>query len=153
MPLLPQSPDAGELCSMRFGLLPVSEWAAWHLHRARPHHWPLLRPKQWAIIRSLQQKELSWTTWENPSQSQCAEQIFFMEAETWASFTISHSSPHGLICLCHRSIMSELSVGLKAGIMFSSAAEVAKGPILSVSPSGLIWVCCYCHSGLPVPRT
>jgi len=34
--------------------------------------------------------------------------------------------------------MSELSVGLKAGIMFSSAAEATKGLILSVSPSGLI---------------
>ncbi len=29
-------------------------------------------------------------------------------------------------------------MGLKAGIMFSSAAEVTKGAILSVSPSGLI---------------
>ncbi len=32
--LIPQSPDAGELCSMCLGLPLLSEWAAWHLHWA-----------------------------------------------------------------------------------------------------------------------
>lgn len=54
----------------------------------------------------------------------------FTGLETWAALTISHSDPHGLICLCHQALMPVRSRGLNQGIMFSTATEGTKEAIL-----------------------